>query len=54
MRRTSAALELLEGLRGGEVSGRAGGGDAGVSSVLEVHVRADAVKVSAVEQREEC
>ena len=48
MRRTSAALELLEGLRGGEVAGRAGGGDAGVGGVLEVHVRADAGEVGAV------
>ena len=44
---TSATLELLEKLRSGEVAGWAGGGDAGVRRVLEVHVRADTLKVSA-------
>ena len=51
MRRTSAALELLEGLGSGEVAGRAGGGDAGVGRVLEVHVGADAGEVEAVQAR---
>ena len=46
-RLTSAALELLEGLGGGEVAGRAGRGDASVGRVLEAHVRADARKVGA-------
>ena len=50
-RRTSAALELLEGFRGGKVARRAGGGDAGVGRVLEVHVGADAGEVEAVQAR---
>ena len=50
-RLTSAALELLEGLGSGEVAGRAGGGDAGVGRVLEVHVGADAGEVEAVQAR---
>ena len=48
VRLTSAALELLEGLGSGEVAGRAGGGDAGVGRVLEVHVGADAGEVHAM------
>lgn len=47
-RRTSAALEGLELLRCSEVARRAGGGDARVGGVLEVHVGADTCEVSAV------
>ena len=48
---TSATLELLEKLRSDEVAGWAGGGDAGVGRVLEVHVGADAGEVEAVRAR---
>lgn len=47
-RRTSAALEGLELLRGSEVTGRAGGSDTRVGGVLEVHVGADTCEVSAI------